>query len=392
MNPRISQRLQSLAPSATLVVAEKARALKEQGVNVISFGAGEPDFASPAHVTEAAIAALRSGDTKYPNPVAGINPLRDAACAYLRRFCGVEYQRDQICVSVGAKDSLHLAFMSLIDPGDEVIIPTPYWVSYPDQVGLCGGTAVLVDGKAENDLKITAEQLAAAITPRTRAFVLNSPSNPTGGVYSRRELEALADVLRGRDIVVISDEIYHRLYFGAEAPTCAGVLPGMLDQTLVVNGFSKTYAMTGWRLGFAAGPRWLISAMGRLQGQTTSGPTSFVQTAAVRALLDAQDDVEMMRQTYLRRGQKMHAALNAMPGVTCMKPAGAFYCFPDVSATFSRLGVRDADAFTTLVLEKAHVAVVSGTAFGGPRHVRLSYATSDALIDEGLARLGKLLA
>ncbi|MFN0136728.1 MAG: pyridoxal phosphate-dependent aminotransferase [Phycisphaerae bacterium] len=391
MNAKISQRIQQLAPSATLAVSEKARAMKEQGINVVSFGAGEPDFATPAHVTDAAIAALKIGDTKYPNPVAGINPLRDSVCKYLKQYSDVEYKREQVCVSVGAKDSLHLAFMSLLDPGDEVIIPAPYWVSYPDQVALAGGKPVFVDGKPENDLKITADQLASAITHRTRALVMNSPSNPTGAVYSRVELERLADVIRGKEIVVVSDEIYHRLYFGAEPAASFAALPGMFDQTLTVNGFSKTYAMTGWRLGYAAGPQWLISAMGKLQGQTTSGPTSFVQSAAVRALLDGQDDVETMRQTYLRRGQKMHAALNALPGVSCMKPHGAFYCFPDVAGAFARLGVSNADEFTTLVLEKAHVAVVSGTAFGGPRHVRMSYATSDALIDEGLARLAILL-
>jgi aspartate aminotransferase len=391
MDRRISQRIQQIAPSATLAVSEKARQLRERGVQVISFGAGEPDFDTPEHIKEAAIRALHDGDTKYPSPGSGKTALREAICAYLDRWCGVSYQPSQVCVTIGAKDALHLAFAVLLNPGDEVLIPLPYWVSYPDQVRLAGGSPVFVRGRWEAGGKIGPQELRAAITPRTRVLVLNSPCNPTGAVYSRAELDALAAVVRDTDIAVVSDEIYHRLVVADQPATCVASLPGMLERTITVNGLSKTFAMTGWRLGYAAGPAAIIEAMGRLVGQTTSGAASFVQTAAVAALGGDQSCVDRMRAAYRARGQRMFDALSALPGVRCSKPAGAFYCFPDVSGTFERLGLRDADGFADLALERAHVAVVSGAAFGSPAHVRLSYATSDANIEEGLRRLAKLL-
>lgn len=391
MKPKISRRIQELAPSATLAVSERARALQDKGVDVVSFGAGQPDFETPAHIVAAAVAAVQGGDTKYPSPVSGVTPLRKAVCTYLKRFGGLDYEPAQVCVTVGAKDALYLAFATLLDPGDEVVLPAPYWVSYPDQIRLMGATPVIVQPRSAS-LKITPDELRAAITPRTRALVMNSPSNPTGAVYSRDELEGLAAVLRETQVMVISDEIYNRLVFESETSISVAALPGMLDRTITVNGFSKSFAMTGWRLGFAAGPREVIDGMSRLQGQTTSGPASFVQTAAVAALSGDQSCIEPMREAYRRRAALMTDALNGLQGVTCPAPHGAFYCFPDVSGTFARLGVRDGDGFAEAALERAHVAVVSGVAFGAPKYVRLSFATSDARIREGMKRLAQLLS
>jgi len=391
MELRISDRLNRLAPSATLAVAEAARALRERGVEVVSFGAGEPDFDTPAHVRQAAVDALARGDTKYP-PVAGVPALRKAVCGYLERHCHARYEPDEVCVTVGAKDAIHQAIAALVNPGDEVIIPSPYWVSYPDHVKLAGGVPLVVPGDEQLGGKIGPAHLKAALNARTRVLILNSPCNPTGAVYSRAELAALADVLRPTSIAVISDEIYHRLGFHESPTACFAALDGMRDRTITVNGMSKSFAMTGWRLGFAAGPRSVIDAMIRLQGQTTSGAASFVQTAAAAALVGDQGYIEDMRAAYRDRATHVCAALNALPGVRCVPPAGAFYCFPDVSGTFARLGVSDADGFARLVLERAHVAVVSGVAFGSKRHARLSCATSPALIEKGLDRLAKLLA
>lgn len=391
MSIRISRRLIALAPSATLATVEKARALRERGVDVIDFSAGQPDFDTPEHIKDAAIEALRQGDTKYPSPTAGKAPLRRAICEFLWRWCELKYDPGQICVTVGAKDALHLAFAALLDPGDEVLIPAPYWVSYPEQVRLADGVPVVMNDAIERGGKITAAELERALTPRTRLLVLNSPSNPTGAVFRRRDLEALADVLRGTDVLVISDEIYHRLVFDGEPYTSFATLPGMYDRTITINGFSKTYAMTGWRLGYAAGPSEVIAAMTRYLGQTTSGPPSFVQTAGAVALLQEHGDVERMKAAYQQRAELMHGALNAIRGVKCSKPEGAFYCFPDVASVYGKLGVKNADEFAEQVLERAHVALVSGTQFGCPTHVRLSYATSTEAVREGMSRLAKLL-
>ncbi|MCA9245072.1 MAG: pyridoxal phosphate-dependent aminotransferase [Phycisphaerales bacterium] len=390
MDIRLSNRVMAVAPSATMAMTAKAAELKARGVNVIAFAAGQPDFDTPDNVKEQAIAALRAGDTKYPSPVSGTPKLREAIRGYFERFSGLNYAPSQICATVGAKDALHLGFAALLNPGDEVIIPAPYWVSYPDQVRLCDGKPVIVT--PAKGLKITADELEAAITSRTRVVVLNSPSNPSGAVYSRAELEALAGVMRKTDgVVVFADEIYHRLLLTGEPYVSFAARDGMYERTLTINGVSKTYAMTGWRLGFAAGPEPLIKAMAKLQGQTTSGPTSFVQTASVEALTGDQKAVDEMLVAFKRRGKLMADGLNALPGVTCEQPGGAFYCFPDVSGTFAKLGVNDADGFSELALERAHVATVSGVAFGAPTHARLSFATSDADIVEGLRRIGEML-
>ncbi|QOJ14342.1 MAG: pyridoxal phosphate-dependent aminotransferase [Planctomycetia bacterium] len=391
MNVRISKMLATLAPSATLAVAEKAAALRAAGKSVVDFSAGQPDFDTPAHIKAAVGKALEAGDTKYPSPVAGKTPLREAICTYYKQHAGVSYEPAQVVVTVGAKDALHLAFASLLDPGDEVIIPAPYWVSYPEQVRLFGGLPVILQSGVARGGLISAAELRAAITPRTRAFVFSSPSNPSGATYTRGELDALAAVLREHDIIAISDELYHRLVFDGNPSASLAACEGMIDRTLTVNGLSKTYAMTGWRLGFACGPKPLVSAMARLQGQTTTGAASFIQTAAVTALLGDQTCVDAMRAAYRERCEVMYAALQQIAGVRCERPSGAYYCFPDVSGTFERLGVRNADGFAERLLELAHVAVVSGSAFGCDTHIRLSFATGRDVVEEGMSRMVRAL-
>ncbi|MFO0837391.1 MAG: pyridoxal phosphate-dependent aminotransferase [Phycisphaerae bacterium] len=391
MKYRLSESVQAVAPSATLAATERARQLREQGVNVISLAAGQPDFDTPQHIKDAACAALAAGDTKYPLPVSGVIPLRKAIQAYIKRYCELDYAMDQLCVTVGCKDALHLAFVALLNPGDEAIVPVPYWVSYPDQIRMTGAKPVFVES-SPLDGKITPAQLRSAITPRTRVLVMNSPSNPGGAVFSRAELTALAEVLQGTDIIVVSDEIYHRLAFEVDTAASVAAAPGMYERTVTVNGLGKSYAMTGWRIGYAGGPAPIIEAMTRLIGTTTSGATSFVQTAAITALTGPQENVARMREAFVRRARRMCDALRAIPGLKLPEPKGAFFCFPDVSALYARLGVRDADEFAHQALDRAHVAIVSGSAFGSQSHVRLSYATADDQIEEAMRRLTKWLA
>lgn len=388
---RLSQRVRNLQPSATMAMAARAKELRDQGVDVIAFAAGEPDFDTPIHIKQAAIQALEAGQTKYASPASGLLPLREAVSRYFREFSGLDYPASTCTVNVGAKDSIYLALQAVIDDGDEVLVPAPYWVSYPEQVRLAGGRPVVLT-PPDGSLKISGAQVRAALTDRTRLLILNSPSNPSGAVYTQRELADIADALAGTDVLVLSDEIYHRLVFIDEPYVSFAALPGMFERTLTVNGCSKTYAMTGWRVGFMAGPAGIIQAVNRLQGQATSGTVTFVQHAALAALTGDQECVERMRQTYVRRGRRMAEALNAMPGVSCPRPEGAFYCFPDVSGALERFGLADADGFAERVLSEAHVATVSGVAFGSPRNVRLSYATSDEAIDRGLERIARLLA
>jgi aspartate aminotransferase len=323
--------------------------------------------------------------------VSGKEKLREAICEYTRRQDAVSYQPRQVCVTCGAKDAIHLTLAALIDPGDEVIVPVPYWVSYPEQARLVGGTPVFVPGDKSRGGKIDPERLRAAITPRTRVFILNTPSNPAGFAYSHSEVEAIADVLRPTAVLIISDEIYNRLYFRDEPPLSFAALPGMYDRTITINGASKAFAMTGWRLGYAAGPEPIIAAAARIQSQTTNGPASFVQSAMIAALTGDQACVDRMRCTYRRRAEVMYAALNRLESVHCVEPEGAFYAFPDVSGTFERLGVRDAAGFCAAALEHAHIALVPGNAFGWDTHVRFSYATGDRAIEEGLRRFSAWL-
>ncbi|MGN6106188.1 MAG: pyridoxal phosphate-dependent aminotransferase [Kofleriaceae bacterium] len=395
---KLASRLDPIKPSITLAVTAKAAKLKAEGVDVVSFGAGEPDFDTPAHIKEAARGALdRAGVGKYTD-VAGVLPLRKAIAAELSTVHQCEIAPDQVLVSTGAKHSLYNLFMALLDPGDEVLIPAPYWVSYPDMVLLAGGRPVVLDTRAEDDFAVTAAQVAAACSGRTRAIVLNNPSNPTGAVYTRSQIEELAEVVVAKDLIVISDDIYRQLVYGdAEYVSIAAVSPELAKRTVLIDGVSKTYAMTGWRIGYTAGPLPLIKAMSKIQGQSTSNPTHISQVATLAALTGPQACVAEMRQAFDERRLEMVKLLRAIPGVTCREPKGAFYAFPDLSAFVGKKSpegsVLDDDVqLCDWLVEVGRVAVVPGSGFGAPGFVRLSYACSMANIQDGVGRLGNALA
>ncbi len=390
---KLSSRARRLKPSATLAITAKAKQMRAEGIDVIGFGAGEPDFGTPEHVVDAAVGALRDGDTRY-TPVGGTPELRAAIAGALRRDYGLEYGPGEITVSCGAKHTLYNLFMALLDEGDEVIVPAPYWVSYPEQVRLAGGAPVIVPTREEDGFRLAAGDLEAALSPRTRALVLNSPSNPTGSLYRREHLAALAEVLRGTDVVVVSDDIYHRLVYGdGSFASILHVDPALRDRVVIVNGVSKTYAMTGWRIGYAAGPADLIRAMETLQSQSTSNPTSFAQRGALAALSGPQECVEAMRDAFAERRDLIVEGLNAVPGITCALPDGAFYAFPNVSNLYGKRAgdreIRGSLDLAAYLLEEARVAVVPGEPFGSDAHLRLSYATAPQAIREGLARIRK---
>lgn len=392
----ISLRARNTAPSPTLAISAKAKALAAQGVDVVGFGAGEPDFDTPEHIKQAAIDALKAGYTKY-TPSSGDTDLKAAIVAKLARDNQLIYKPEQIIVSCGAKHSLYNIFQALIDPGDEVIIPAPYWVSYPEQVKLADGKPVIVQTSPENEFMPTREAVRAAITPRTKALILNSPSNPTGGVASRQMVKDLASLCLQHDLMLISDEIYEKLLYDGrthESPAALG--SEVFAKTIVVNGCSKAYSMTGWRIGYAASADTaLVAAMGRLQDQSTSNPTSIAQKAAVAALNGPTEPVEEMRVAFEGRRNLIVERLNAIPGVTCRMPGGAFYAFPDVSALIGkRFGERvigGSDDLAAYLLEEVAVAVVPGSGFGADGHIRLSYATSTEKINKGLDRMDAAL-
>ncbi len=396
LNLKTASRLDPIKPSITLAVTAKAARLKADGVDVISFGAGEPDFDTPDHIKDAARAGLDRGVGKYTE-VGGIAPLRAAIAAELSRVHGTTIAADQILVSCGAKHSLFNLFMALLDPGDEVIIPAPYWVSYPDMVMLAAGKPVIVEGRAEDDFAVRPETVRAACTPRTRAIVLNNPSNPTGAVYTPAQIAALAEVVVEKNLLVISDDIYRQLvYAGAEYASIAAVSPELAARTILIDGVSKTYAMTGWRIGYTAGPPAIIKAMAKIQGQSTSNPTHIAQVATLAAITGPQDCVETMRRAFDERRIAMVKLLRAIPGVSCREPKGAFYAFPDVSAFVGRKTaagkvLADDVALCDWLVEDAKVAVVPGSGFGAPGHVRLSYACSMKNIEEGVRRLHEAL-
>lgn len=391
----ISQRIQSLSPSATLAMSQKSSELKAQGVDVINLSVGEPDFNTPEHIKDAAKKAIDDNFTFY-TPVAGYMSLRKAIAAKMKNENGLEFSPEQIVVSGGAKQSLCNVILSTINPGDEVIIPTPAWVSYVEMVKLAEGITVEVPAGVEQDFKITPAQLEAAITPRTRMMLLCSPSNPTGSVYTRDELRALADVLaKYPEILVLSDEIYEHINFtGAFASISEFV--AVRDRTIIVNGVSKAYAMTGWRIGFVAAPLWVAKAVTKLQGQYTSNPSSIAQKAAEAAYLGSQQCVEDMRQAFERRRNLVVSLLKQVPGLRINHPQGAFYIFPEVSAYFGKSHdgrtINDANDLAMFLLEVAHVATVSGDAFCAPGYIRLSYATSDDNIREAVRRIADALA
>jgi aspartate aminotransferase len=387
----LASRLNSVGGSATLAVQARASEMIARGIRVANFCLGEPDFDTPISIKEAAWHALKAGDTKYPTPVAGTKALRSAICEYFQKYNGLKYELSQIIATVGAKDAIYQAMLAVLEPEDEVVIPVPYWVSYPEQAKLCGAKPVLLRA-ANGGNKISPDDLAGAITPKTKLVIINSPSNPSGLAYSRSELAALAAVLRDRPIWVLSDELYHRLTLHSDEPaTSIASIDGMIDRTITVCGMSKTYAMTGWRLGFAGGPAEVISAMTRIQGQTTSGPTSFVQSACVAALSGDQRCVEEMRAEYRRRAERVIAGLRSLPGVTCDAPHAGFVAFPDVSAALLKMGLNSADEFAERALEQAHVAIMSGSAFGSPQHIRFSFAANMEEIELGLARLSAMM-
>jgi len=395
----LADRLKTLAPSSTLAVQAKAKELRARGIDVISFGAGEPDFDTPERIKDAAVQAMRRGQTKYTE-VGGIPELRAAVCAKLKRDNGLVYEPADILVSVGAKHTLFNLVVALINPGDEVLVPSPYWVSYPEQVRLMGGVPVDVETVEATGFDLDPAKLRAAVTPRTKLIVLNSPNNPTGAVFSPAALEAVARLAVERNLWIVSDECYEALTFEGRHVSIASFSPEVKARTIVVNTCSKAYAMTGWRIGYAAGARELIRAMTDVQSQVTSNPSSIAQWAAVEALSGPQEQVGKMAAEFDRRRRLIIAGLNALPGIRCAMPRGAFYAFANVSGLFGRTWPRREGAVTLkssldvagFLLEEARVAVVPGKDFGSDAHVRLSYATSDALISEGLARIGAALA
>ena len=391
--PFLSDTLSRVKPSPTIAMTNKAAEMKAQGRDIIGLSAGEPDFDTPAHIAEAGRRAIAEGRTRY-TAVDGIPELKRAICAKFARDNGLDYAPAQVSVGTGGKQVLYNAFMATLNPGDEVIIPAPYWVSYPDMVLLAGGTPVTVACGLETGFKITPEQLEAAITPATKWFLFNSPSNPTGAGYSWQELKALTEVLlRHPHVLVMTDDMYEHLTFGAfRFCTPAQVEPALIDRTLTVNGVSKAYAMTGWRIGYAAGPEPLIRAMAKVQSQSTSNPSSISQWAAVAALEGPQDFIAANNTVFERRRDLVVAALNEAPGVTCPVPDGAFYVYPDISGCIGKTSaggtvIADDEAFATALLEEEGVAVVFGAAFGLSPNFRVSYATSDAALTEACARI-----
>ncbi len=394
----LADRISLVSDSITLAVTAKANALKKAGVDVVGFGAGEPDFDTPGFIKEAAKAALDKGQTKY-TPTPCFPELKQAIAAKFNNENGLPYKADQITVGAGGKHCLYMAFMAVLNPGDEVIIPSPYWVSYPEQVKLAGGVNMILRGEESNSFKITPAQLESAITPKTKVLVLNSPSNPGGHAYTPEELKALAEVVAKRsNVIVFSDEIYEKLlYDGLKFVSFATLHPSLLDRTLTFNCHSKSFAMTGWRVGYVGGPKVIIDAMNKLQSQMTSHITSFTQMPAALALADPRgnESVETMRQQFQKRAHHMHARLSALPKVHCVKPAGAFYCFPNISAYLGKTagGVKltDAVTFAAALLEQSHVAVVPGNDSGFDTHVRLSFATSMEQIDKGIDRIADFL-
>lgn len=394
----LASRLQNVKPSPTMAITTKAAELRAAGQDVIGLGAGEPDFDTPEHIKEAAIAALRAGKTKY-TPVGGTPELKQAVIGKFKRENGLEYTPSQVIVGVGAKQLIFNAMLATLDAGDEVIIPAPYWVSYPDIVELAGGKAVIVEASAEHGFKLQPETLEAAITPKTKWLVLNSPSNPTGAAYSEAELKALTDVLlKHPQVHVLSDDIYeHLVYDGFVFKTAAEVEPQLFDRTLTLNGVSKAYAMTGWRIGYAGGPEALIKAMSIIQSQSTSNPASISQAASVEALNGPQDFLAERALVFKKRRDKVVAALNAIDGIDCQTPEGAFYVFPSCQGVLGKKTpdgkvIENGNDFTAYLLESAMVAVVMGSAFGMDPFFRISYATSDEALDEACARIAKAVA
>ncbi|WP_018393760.1 pyridoxal phosphate-dependent aminotransferase [Bacillus sp. 37MA] len=387
MDVQLAERVKALTPSATLAITAKAKEMKAQGIDIIGLGAGEPDFNTPDHIIEAAYASLKEGQTKY-TPAGGLVELKDAIISKFKEDQGITYKQNEIIVTTGAKHALYNLFQVILNEGDEVIIPTPYWVSYPEQVKLADGIPVYVDGKESNDFKITPEQLEAAITDKTKAVIINSPSNPTGMLYTADELKALGEVALRKNIWVVSDEIYEKLVYGDNKHiSIAELSPELKEQTIIINGVSKSHSMTGWRIGYAAGNAKVIKAMTDLASHSTSNPTTTSQYGAIAAYTETQAPVEEMKQAFQERLNIIYEKLTAIPGVTCLKPQGAFYLYPNVTEAAKLTGHASVDDFVTALLEEANVAVVPGSGFGTPENIRLSYATSLELLEKATQRI-----
>ena len=388
---QLADRTKLIKPSVTLAIAAKAGKLRAEGVDVVNFSAGEPDFDTPEHIKAAAVEALRKGMTKYTD-VKGIEPLRQAVADSYRRDHDLSYRKEDVLVSCGAKHSVYNIFQAVVNPGDEVVIPAPYWVSYSDMALLAGGVPKLIPSDESSGFRITAEQLRAALTPRTRVFVLNSPCNPTGATYSRDELLALTGVLEERDCLVLADDIYDKIiYDGFQVHNILALCPALRDRTIIVNGVSKSYAMTGWRIGYALGPSDVIAAASKIQSQSTSNPTSIAQFAALEAIRGPQDEVAAMVREFQKRRDIIVERLNAIDGITCRKPEGAFYVFPNIGGLLNKSGrgkkLSSPCEIADYLLEEAKVAAVPGEDFGSNAHIRFSYATSLEDIEKGCARI-----
>ena len=382
----LSERAKSINPSPTLVVDSKAKAMKAEGHDVVNFGVGEPDFDTPQNIKDAGIKAIQDGHTKY-TPAGGIVPLKEAVAAKFKADNGLEYSNEEIVISCGAKHTLYGLAEALFDPGDEVIIPAPYWVSYPEQARLTGATPVILETTEASGFTLDPNVLKAAVTGKTKALILNSPSNPTGGVYDRAALEKIAEIAVANNIVVISDEVYETLlYDGAEHVSIASLGADIKALTVTVNAVSKSHAMTGWRIGYAGGPAEVIKAVTKIQGQSTSNPCSIAQHAAIEALTGPQDALATMHAAFDERRKFIVEGLNAIEGITCQMPKGAFYAFPNVSALYKG-DIKGSEDLAMYLLDEAKVALVHGAAFGSDNHIRVSYATSMDDIKKALTRI-----
>ena len=388
---RLAARTKLIKPSVTLAIAAKAGKLRAEGVDVVNFSAGEPDFDTPQHIKDAAVEALRKGMTKYTD-VRGIEPLREAIAQKYQRECGLQYKKDEVLVSCGAKHSVYNILQAVVDPGDEVLVPAPYWVSYSDMALLAQGTTNTIKTEQANGFRMKPDQLKDTLTPRTRVFILNSPCNPTGATYNKDELVAIADILENHDCIILADDIYEKIvYDNLQVCNLVALNPRLRDRTVIINGVSKSYSMTGWRIGYALGPSDIISAAAKIQSQSTSNPTSIAQAAALEAIQGSQDEVASMVQEFAKRRNTIVDGLNSIPGISCLKPQGAFYVFPNVNGLFGKRCDGNilsspcdvADYF----LEEAKVAVVPGEDFGSTQHIRFSYATSREDIEKGCDRI-----
>ncbi len=391
----ISNVAKAIAPSATLAISALAKQMRSEGIDVVNFGAGEPDFDTPDYIKEAAIAATYRGETKY-TPAAGIMPLRKSVCSWLDRNLHVEYVPEQIVIMSGAKHAIFVALQAILNPGDEVILPAPYWVTYEEVVKMCGGIPVVLETAEENGFKLTAQELEAAITPNTKCFILNNPSNPTGTFYEKEELEALAEVIVRNDLYVMSDEIYCSLVYGCEFTSIAVFGEEIKERTILINGVSKQYAMTGWRVGFAAANREIAKAMSNYVSHSTGAPCTVAQHAALEAYLGSDEESDKMKEAFDQRRMFFMERIAKIPGISAVEPKGAFYVFMNIKSaigkTIEGTVIKDSADFTTCLLKHGLVAVVPGSAFGAEGYIRWSYATSMANIEKGLDRLEEFLA